>query len=872
MKVCTRITFIAFVVILSTCLFHCVSDGEGVERVYHLSLVLEDAGEYYLLILHNEIEIVRTNISSNVTFQFIEGNYTVIIWSNEKTLEINNVTLNENKTLYVSLAPSSIIKGYIKDNLGNYLPNARVTIGLPWISLFFNYTTNETGFYEISTALNNNYTYEVSVYHKLCYPLNLTTRALHQINWVNITLNRTPWGNVTITVSTEDNATPHHLVGFLFGKDVLGRFHNYHIHLKNTNQITFTYVPYGNYTVRISDESSKYIDTSARLNVNRSEIILNLTFLLSGTVIGYVKTEENNTPIANAKITVYLDEEIVTSVSNQTGYYEILADISDGSFTMFIEATGYFSKTIIVNLSHGVKNWVNITLNTICLLEGYILSEKDHTPIENAIVSLDDSCTCFTNNSGYYSFETTYGLHRIRVYAEDYAPFETELYIDKTVYWMNISCRPYINVTLILVDNYTSDVVYNATVVFSSLSYGTYNFNTSNGTVRAYLPADEWTCAINSTGYLLKTIAISTLDFNEKILTVELVAILKITVPTDNSILYSDVVNVVGYTLPHTEILITVQSKNITAYSNEWGVFSEKVKISRGWNIISAYVSVDNTIYKYSVVVYCAIPLLKVTSPRNGETYLKGYAVAISGDMYDSFNESNVCLDIIIDGMKVYSLKNVNHFTYYWNTADVTIGTHQITLRLKDNITVIKKEITVYITESQSQIYSFTVKVPRFITGTVNNDNSFECVIKNLGNIEDTYLLDVTGENVTTWLSMSNVSIPPSGYKGVVIFFKSSKECYGRVILRVSSTAMNISNVKEVKVKIEYATPPQEYKVKPHATYLLVSLTICVLLLIILLIRYTIAKIESRGKRKRHDVSKAYDEDEHGFKHYEVRK
>jgi len=126
------------------------------------------------------------------------------------------------------------------------------------------------------------------------------------------------------------------------------------------------------------------------------------------TVSGYVKNTSNN-PIANAWLSISANEgsDYATTKTDSTGYY-LFTNCEPGENKMFVNATGYGSKTVYVTLSSGGSATVNVQLNISGTLKGTV-RDSNSNPISNAhIVATSGSsyASGYSDSSGNYQINS----------------------------------------------------------------------------------------------------------------------------------------------------------------------------------------------------------------------------------------------------------------------------------------------------------------------------------------------------------------------------------------------------------------------------------------------------------------------------------
>ncbi|MEM2900567.1 MAG: carboxypeptidase-like regulatory domain-containing protein, partial [Thermoplasmata archaeon] len=126
------------------------------------------------------------------------------------------------------------------------------------------------------------------------------------------------------------------------------------------------------------------------------------------TVSGYVKNISNN-PIANAWLSISANEgsDYATTKTDSTGYY-LFTNCEPGENKLFVNATGYGSKTVYVYLVSGGSATVNIQLNVSGILQGSV-RDSNSNPISNAhIVAASENsyASGYSDASGNYQISS----------------------------------------------------------------------------------------------------------------------------------------------------------------------------------------------------------------------------------------------------------------------------------------------------------------------------------------------------------------------------------------------------------------------------------------------------------------------------------
>ncbi len=116
------------------------------------------------------------------------------------------------------------------------------------------------------------------------------------------------------------------------------------------------------------------------------------------TVSGHVRNTSNN-PIGNAWLSIsYTDgSNYQTTQTDSSGYY-LFTNRAPGENKLFVNATGYGSKTVFINLGDGASMTVDVQLNTSGVLRGTVRDSN-----MNAIASAHISATSGTSYASGYS-------------------------------------------------------------------------------------------------------------------------------------------------------------------------------------------------------------------------------------------------------------------------------------------------------------------------------------------------------------------------------------------------------------------------------------------------------------------------------------
>ncbi len=163
--------------------------------------------------------------------------------------------------------------------------------------------------------------------------------------------------------------------------------------------------------------------------------------ILNGTIVGQVVDAKTGDPIPGANVTLVEYNQTVTTDVNGTFTF----NVEPGTYTLFVEAEGYFNATVSVNVGENETVVVQIPLEPKPVngtIAGYVVDASTGDPIAGALVWVYVGSTPVytqTNASGYFELTVPEG---------DYT-----LYAFQRTYYMN-----YTNITVIANDTVTTTV------------------------------------------------------------------------------------------------------------------------------------------------------------------------------------------------------------------------------------------------------------------------------------------------------------------------------------------------------------------------------------------------------------------------------
>ena len=267
--------------------------------------------------------------------------------------------------------------------------------------------------------------------------------------------------------------------------------------------------------------------------ISEDRLVFTVELSENSVVFGFVTNENNGSPIEDAWVDLYWEDDQGHwdwnyTYTDSSGFYSM--NTAAGEIQLYVYAEGYFSNwTDWYTIGEDDFLWIDITLDPRpsenSIVFGFVTNENNGSPIEDAWVDLyweDDQGHwdwnyTYTDSSGFYSMNTAAGEIQLYVYAEGYFSNWTDWYTigEDDFLWIDITLDPRPSENSIVfgfvtnenngspiedawVDLYWEDDQghwdWNYTYTDSS---GFYSMNVAAGTIDLYVAADgyfsEWT-------------------------------------------------------------------------------------------------------------------------------------------------------------------------------------------------------------------------------------------------------------------------------------------------------------------------------------------------------------------------------------------
>jgi ribosomal protein S17E len=387
----------------------------------------------------------------------------------------HNISEHETLWINISLDPrrpeNSTVCGYITDNVTKEtIENACVNIY--WNDdqghFVFNYThTDSSGFYNMNVAAGKIWmcTFSADEY--------FSESIWNYYIVYNISENETLWNNVSLYPCPNENST---VCGYITNELTEApienaRFHFYwgdnqgHSHSNDTYTDSSGFYNASAAAGEISDinvyADGYYSEYEGSYDIGENETLwinISLYPILpeNSVVCGYVTDEETGTPIENASVDIYWNDDQDHHVWNYTytdssGFYSMI--MAAGEININVEADGYSEEhTESYHISEYESLEINITMQFIInensIVCGYITDVETDYSIIDAYMSLhwyDDRGHSYWNytfadSSGFYEMDVTSGEICIHVYAYGYLCEYTEDYEigEYDTLWVNV--------------------------------------------------------------------------------------------------------------------------------------------------------------------------------------------------------------------------------------------------------------------------------------------------------------------------------------------------------------------------------------------------------------------------------------------------
>jgi hypothetical protein len=292
--------------------------------------------------------------------------------------------------------------------------------------------TNGTGQYVIDSGIKvGNYTVTASADGYLSGSSNTTVESTSDTKVVDIYLNRSAiiWGKVVgdngkpvvgADVSLRKNSTGQYVAiettdsdgKYCFATDVdTGAYYVLVDEFAFPSPLySHMYAPYLA-TGYISGNRSATVSVTAGATAMASDIVLNMSGVITGTVIDDQGSPMSNVAVTATNLDTYSSQTVST---NASGVYLISYEIVTGTYSLEPSVFGYVADSVDVAAIQGATAVQNLTMVKSATVHGTVLRKGDNKPVPGTSLSFASQPYKYygggyTDNSGNYRIQTGLG-------------------------------------------------------------------------------------------------------------------------------------------------------------------------------------------------------------------------------------------------------------------------------------------------------------------------------------------------------------------------------------------------------------------------------------------------------------------------------
>jgi len=387
----------------------------------------------------------------------VNGTVIVIAIKEGYNYAVRNLNVINNQTVYLSFAltpipiPSSLIKGYVKNEEGDPVKDIGVV------------TVNNTHMFSNQTATDNSGYYELGVIEDWLHLIIDEDEYFEFHDYFYVKDEETIWYNITITekgprtarffgtVVDEETGDPIEGVAI---KAELDEIHwTDEVKTNATGEFElFLYDGYYEVTIEadgyFGDDFKNYFNEGVQVE---KDFELRQLPPMTSMITGYIRDEEGKAMDVQVVVAFDFMNEGSMMAATQNGFYQM--PIWEGRFLVAAMMQGYsISVEAVIVASHSVV-WVNLTMYEITsVIRGYV-NDSEGNPLEGVGVNpMDDKTINFdgyeTDPEGFYEIGIHPGTFAMLVgggmddimEAGEYDPFVKEITVlNDSVVWINVT-------------------------------------------------------------------------------------------------------------------------------------------------------------------------------------------------------------------------------------------------------------------------------------------------------------------------------------------------------------------------------------------------------------------------------------------------
>jgi len=268
-------------------------------------------------------------------------------------------------------------------------------------------------------------------------------------------------------------------------------------------QYTFTGVAEGTYTVAAS--AANYASQGATVTVGPGAMVVQNLALPPNpaTIVGTITDASTNQPVSNPTVGY---GGPTSATTNSAGQYS-LSNVTEGSYTVVISASGYTSQSRPVTVGPGASATVNAALPpNPGNVTGTVTDSGTAQPINGATVS-DGATSTTTNGNGVYTFiNLAEGGYTVSAVAPGYASQTATITVGPgATLTQNFALQPNpATISGVVSDSVTAQAVLGASVSASGVP-GTLTTNGAGQFTLSSLAAGTYLITVTASGYQSQT-------------------------------------------------------------------------------------------------------------------------------------------------------------------------------------------------------------------------------------------------------------------------------------------------------------------------------------------------------------------------------
>ncbi len=436
--------------------------------------------------------------------------------------------------------------------------------------------------------------------------------------------------------------------------------------------------------------------------------------------------------------------------TNESGNFSF--SVAPGGYTLFASKDGYVQGRLKnIAASDNITN-LTLILDRSAIISGFVTCEG--APIDGIIVVAmgnNSGLSTTTDASGWYNLsrDIVEGEVALSIASEGYVEYSNMITVEKGGYYrLDISLMRSASLEGRVTDRMGAPVICaNVTVVGDIVEYQVTTNATGFFWLSLGLSNGTYNISVSKTGFTTSRKTIN-IPF-EGTLEIIMQDFLNITFPCNETISFSDTIDVCGNTEPGSAVAVVNNATSNEGYADMYGNFSIPITLNEGANNIT----ITSTCNEYSEarhVVVFRVPRISVTiiSPLQNATL--NCSTKISGYVNGSRAHSNPIVEVAIDNSEYFVANGTWSFERMWNIDERANGRHIVSVRARDLATGVTAYSNVTVEVYVSVYREARVDAPKGRTAKPGEVLTYEFVVYNEGEKRDSFKLVV--ESRSGWL------------------------------------------------------------------------------------------------------------------------